>query len=103
MIDEESRGKDRAVNDVLTYMMGFEDRVRVVLVQPKHEAWLCIGLGFDKIKCRKQPEDVLRYNKGNYEKRYLAEWANNVDIGKLRNEPDFQDYLDALNWLLKDP
>ncbi|WP_243671635.1 hypothetical protein [Vulcanisaeta sp. JCM 16161] len=43
MIDEESRGKDRAVNDVLTYMMGFEDRVRVVLVQPKHEPGFALG------------------------------------------------------------
>ncbi|MGC8544000.1 MAG: hypothetical protein ACP5NQ_08665 [Vulcanisaeta sp.] len=103
VIDEEGKGVDNAVNDVLTHMRGVEDRVKVVVVRPMHETWLCIGLGYDKVKCRKSPIDELRRNRRDYKKEYLAEWARYVDVKYLVNEDDFKDYLNALNWLSVDP
>ncbi len=75
------------------------------MVSPRHEAWLCIGLGLDRRACRIHPEDLIadRRNLKSYEKRYLASLARNIDVAKLMNEPDFEEYIDALRWLFEDP
>ncbi len=49
VIDEEGKGMNNAVNDVLMHMKELEDRIRVVVVQPRHETWLCIGLGLIRL------------------------------------------------------
>lgn len=78
--------------------------VRVVAVDPRHEAWLCIGLGGSRSGCRGDPEEVLHRLRGvRYDKERLGEWVTDVDIGRLLGEPDFRDYLDSLRWLSEDP
>ena len=78
---------------------------KVVSVDPRHEAWLCIGLGGDRRGCRVSPEEVLsRLRRTRYEsKRYLEEWANGIEVRYLLNEPDFRSYLECLGWLSEDP
>ena len=74
-------------------------------MEPRHEAWLCIGLGLDRAVCRARPEDALVRSRGArvYEKRFLAQWAHQVDVERLRKEEDFQRYVEALTWLSRDP
>jgi len=82
-----------------------EHQVRVVTVNPRHESWLCIGLGLERGKCRQIPEDIIVRERRlkSYEKRYLAQLARYIDTSKLGSEEDFKEYLKALEWLTKDP
>ena len=80
-------------------------KATVVIVAPRHEAWLCIGLGLDPRHCRKNPEDTIvraRSLKA-YEKHHLARLADQIDPRRLQGQPDFSEYLEALQWLEKDP
>jgi hypothetical protein len=101
----DSEGKPNAEDVVLMHFSDLPDNVfvRVVTVNPMHEAWLCIGLGGDKRVCRQDPVGALSRLRGDYEKRYLGEWASRVDIGNLMPEQDFGEYLSALRWLVQDP
>jgi hypothetical protein len=101
----DSEGRPNAEDDVLMHFSDLPDNVfvRVVTVNPMHEAWLCIGLGGDKRVCRQDPVGALSRLRGDYEKRYLGEWASRVDIGNLMPEQDFGEYLSALRWLVQDP
>ncbi len=101
----DSEGKLNAEDDVLMHFSDLPDNVlvKVVTVIPMHEAWLCIGLGGDKRVCRQDPIGALIRLRGGYDKRYLGEWASQVDIGNLMPEQDFGEYLSALRWLVQDP
>ena len=81
------------------------DRVRVAVVTPRHESWLCIGLGLNREACRSHPEDLIvrSHNLKSYEKRYLAKLAREIDVAKLMSEQDFREYIDAIEWLCRDP
>jgi len=101
VIDQEDLSRDEAPQRVLGH---FRDRekedIRVVVVKPMHEAWLCIGLGLDRVKCRHDPvAEITRSKKRVYEKRLLGELASQVDIDRLLSEDDFKDYINALKWL----
>jgi hypothetical protein len=80
-------------------------QVRVAAVEPRHEAWLCVGLGGDKPSCRRNPELELCRLRGvvEYRKEYLGEWADRLDVTKLLDEPDFKRYLDHLRWIMEEP
>jgi len=103
----DSEGKTNAAyNDVLKH---FEKRsgagrlnVEVVVVEPRHEAWLCIGLGGKREKCRSKPEEVISRIKNElYEKRRLSDWARDVEIEYLLDESDFKEYIQKVRWLLE--
>ena len=76
-----------------------------MVVEPSHEAWLCIGLGFNRSSCRRNPVDTLVRGRRvkSYEKRYLEKWAGEVDVQRLQGENDFKEYVNSLKWLLEDP
>jgi type II secretory pathway component GspD/PulD (secretin) len=80
-------------------------RIDTIYVDPKHESWLCIGLGGDRVKCRQDPEHELRRLKSvrDYSKDYLSKWAKDVDVSRLRGETDFKDYENKLKQLEQDP
>ncbi len=76
------------------------DDIRVVTVEPMHEAWLCIGLGGDRRICRRDPiQAVQRLLNSYYEKRMLAKLAPRIHVEILIGERDFDEYLDCLKWL----
>jgi len=99
VIDSEGREVGTAVSEISRHFKELKDRFRVVVVVPRHEAWLCIGLGFDAARCRNSPEHVLSMERGRYEKRHLAEWVREIDVERLMWEGDFIDYVAALRWL----
>lgn len=80
-------------------------QVRVTTVEPKHEVWLCIGLGGNRSSCRREPELELCRLRGvaEYRKEYLGDWADRLDVDKLLGERDFQRYLEYLRWIMEDP
>ena len=58
--------------------------VKLVVVDPRHEAWLCLGLGGSPSQCRSRPEDYISRRIGRlYEKRMLGELAREIDVNKL--------------------
>jgi len=73
-------------------------RIDTVYVDLKHESWLRIGLGGDRIKCRQDPEHELRRLKNvrDYSKDYLSKWTKDVDVSRLQGENDFKDYENKL-------
>ncbi len=81
------------------------NRVRVAVVEPRHETWLCIGLGLDPHRCRAAPEDLIARarNLRTYEKHHLAKLAKNMDTQRLASLRDFREYLEAIEWLARDP
>jgi len=80
-------------------------RINTVFVDPRHETWLCIGLGGDKTRCRQDPEHELRKLRGvrDYRKEHLSEWAKDIDVHKLLEEHDFRKYIEMLKQLEQDP
>jgi hypothetical protein len=64
-----------------------------------------MGLGGKRGPCRDRPEEELARLRGVrvYEKRYLAQWAREADPARLAGEPDFEEYLASLRWLIADP
>lgn len=106
VIDQEAHETPRqaAERDFLRHVKKNRDRFRVVVVQPRHEAWLCIGLGLDRKKCRKSPESVIEAIIGEpYDKRFLSKLSSpferRFDPARLEGESDFSDYMEALLWL----
>lgn len=103
VIDSEYRRPGEAVKDITLH---FNDeqlkRLRVVVVHPMHEAWLCIGLGGKHHRCRDNPiEEIERIIGKPYEKYMLKTLARKIDIKLLLREKDFQNYIDCLQWLYK--
>ncbi len=75
--------------------------IRVAVVEPRHEAWLCIGLCGDRRGCRHEPEQFIERLVGDvYQKYMLARLARRISVEKLLGERDFQVYLEGLFWLL---
>jgi len=108
VVDSEGMNPDHAAGRVTTH---FEDdkllsgRVRVVVVIPRHESWLCIGLGLRASACRNHPEDAIVRARGlkSYSKEHLGKLAKHADVRKLMGEKDFRKYVDAIKWVLEDP
>ncbi|RFA94662.1 hypothetical protein [Pyrobaculum aerophilum] len=63
VIDREDNDIDSAKNSVLSHFSN-PSNIKVVVVDPRHEAWLCMGLGHEAEKCRTSPEDVIARNRG---------------------------------------
>ena len=108
VIDSEGRSPSVARRDVLDHFERdsfLRGRVRVVTVEPRHEAWLCIGLGLDPRRCRSIPEELIARAKGlkSYEKHLLTRLAKDVDVERLMSCSDFSEYVSSLEWLLRDP
>ncbi len=103
VIDTERRSFEEALRDITDHFERNElDNMRIVLIEPRHEAWLCIGLGGDKHKCRSTPEDIISKSIGRpYEKYMLGKLAHRIKLQKLLQEKDFKEYIDALNWLIE--
>jgi len=101
VIDSEGRAPEEAAErDVLAHVKG-RAPIEVVVVEPRHEAWLCLGLGGERRICRQSPESSIERLAGRpYEKRMLATMAGRVDVGRLMREADFQAYVKALEKLL---
>ncbi|BES80978.1 hypothetical protein [Pyrodictium abyssi] len=107
VIDSEGRPPREAVeSDILRHVRRHRERFRVIAVVPRHEAWLCRGLGGDRGGCRSRPEGFLsRYAGRPYDrktKHLLAELARGMDVCRLIGEEDFVEYLAGLCWLLGD-
>jgi len=102
VIDSERLSAEEAKNRILEHFK-LEERkqVRVAIVQPMHEAWLCIGLGGNRSKCRDDPVyELSKLLNKQYEKPFLAKYVDNIDVKKLQAEEDFKAYLDQLEWLI---
>jgi len=105
VVDRENRPVGEARDSLLRHLTDhlLRGNTRIVVVDPRHEAWLCIGLGLDAAKCRTSPEEAIQRVRGEYDKYRLGEWARYVDVRHLAGEPDFRDYADAIRWLREDP
>jgi len=103
VIDSEGMSTEEASRRILEHF-GPEEResIKVVVVHPRHEAWLCIGLGGDRSKCRSSPEDAISriLNEPYDDKSLLARLAERIDVSRLLGEDDFSEYLDYLKWLM---
>ncbi len=111
IIDSEGKG-DNAIYDVIDHIRDeFLDNIRVVVIDPRHEKWLCIGIGGSHAKCSSDPENeimrILRGQRGlrvkSYSKDFLSRHANKININVLLREKDFREYLNAIKWLISDP
>jgi len=102
VIDSERLSAEEAKNRILEHFKLKErKRIRVSVVQPMHEAWLCIGLGGDRSNCRDDPiYELSKLLNKQYEKPFLAKFVDNMDVKKLQAEEDFKAYLDQLEWLI---
>jgi len=103
VVDSEGLDVEEASRRILEHFKPEEKTsIRVTVVQPKHETWLCIGLGGDRPRCRDDPTYELSrlLNKPYDEKSLLAKYVELIDITKLLTEKDFKDYLNNLTWLL---
>jgi len=81
------------------------NRIQVVAVEPKHDTWLCIGLGLDPHQCKIIPEHLIARSRGlkSYSKEHLGKLARYMDPQKLAKQKDFKEYLEAIKWLTQDP
>lgn len=103
VVDSEGLDVEEASRRILDHFKPEErTSIKVAVVQPKHETWLCIGLGGDRPRCRHDPIYELSrlLNKPYDDKSLLAKYVELIDITKLLTEKDFKDYLDNLTWLL---
>jgi len=108
IIDSEGRNLNEAVEDVASHFSRYElKNIRVIVVRPRHESWLCIGLGGSRNQCRSRPEEVIvrmLINRGlrikYYEKSMLTRFAKQINIDLLLSENDFREYIEGLRWLL---
>ena len=108
IIDSEGRKLGEAVGDVTSHFSRYElENIRVVVVKPRHESWLCIGLGGSRNQCRSRPEEALvrmLIDRGlrikYYEKSMLTRFAKQINIDLLLSENDFREYIEGLRWLL---
>jgi len=102
VIDSERKSIEEAERDILSHFgQGHSQYLKMVIVDPRHEAWLCIGMGLGRGSCRSDPErEISKAINADYEKHMLGKLATRVSIGLLLGEPDFQSYLEGLRWLL---
>ncbi|ABL89098.1 hypothetical protein Pisl_1951 [Pyrobaculum islandicum DSM 4184] len=106
VIDSEGEDKGAAADKrVLRHLRSHEslrgrlDNVRVVVVHPRHEKWLCMGLGGGS--CSADPESGLDRVLGRvYKKDDLGKLADRIDVERLLSEGDFREYVEGLRWLL---
>ena len=102
VIDSERRSIEEAERGILNHFgREHSQHLKVVVVDPRHEAWLCIGMGLGRGSCRSDPElEISKAIGTDYEKHMLGKLAARVSIESLLGEPDFQSYLEGLRWLL---
>lgn len=102
VIDTEGMPEDDAKRNVLKHFKQTPpESIRVVTVDPKHEAWLCVGLGLKPSKCASNPELELEHYLGKpYEKHHLSTLAPRINLGYLSKRKDFKEYVESLKWLL---
>jgi len=84
--------------EVLDHFKRYKQPLLVITVNPRHEAWLCIGLGGDRSSCRANPErEIERITRRSYEKYHLARYARRVEVERLLDLDDFREYLKVLS------
>jgi len=101
LVDSEYENVQQVESLVLEHVPSiYRDRVKVIVVDPKIEKWICIGLGIrimgDPVETLK---DHLRKRTGNirgYEKYMLPQFANKIEISQLMQVPEFKMLLNAL-------
>ncbi len=107
VVDSEGRRPEYVAKRVMEHFEGDKDqylKVKVTVINPCHEAWLCIGLGIGRAACRSDPKAAIeRISNTIYSKRYLAQWAEKMDISRLEKEGDFRKYRELLDQLIIDP
>lgn len=100
VIDSEGKSPEAARHeDVLRHFPpGERSRVAVAVVEPRHEAWLCTGLGYEPQGCRRRPEEHLVRQSGmkSWSKQLLGKWASRIEPRRLLTLSDFQDYVRVL-------
>ncbi len=95
---------EKARKNILRHLENWPVPFSVVTVDPRHEAWLCIGMGLDPRKCRRNPEAVIeRHLNTVYEKRMLSTLSSKISIDHLLDKTDFKKYIKELKKLLNDP
>lgn len=103
VIDSEHKEPSNAMKDVTMHFDSeHQKRLRIVVIHPMHEAWLCIGLGVKPGKCRNSPIEEIQIKIGKpYGKPMLGKLAQRIKIQPLLKERDFQEYIDAIKWLYR--
>ncbi|MEB3846167.1 MAG: hypothetical protein GSR83_03865 [Desulfurococcales archaeon] len=95
---------EKARENILRHLENWPVPFSIVTVDPRHETWLCIGMGLDPRKCRRNPEAVIeRHLNTVYEKRMLSTLSSKTSIDHLMNKNDFKKYIKELKRLLNDP
>ncbi len=99
VFDTEYRRPELAVEDIASHFnKHYHKNMEFILVEPKHETWLCIGLCGDYRKCRTKPEGIISNIIGRkYEKQMLTTLAKKIDIEKLLNIENFETISKPLN------
>jgi len=98
VLDEDGVERAEVKREVLGHFKGYKQPLLVITVKPRHEAWLCIGLGGDRSSCRANPErEIERITGRSYEKYHLAGYARRVEVERLPDLNDFREYLKALS------
>jgi len=99
--------EDNTVREAKRLILDHFDRkiksiLRLVIVNPRHEKWLCIGLSNNIRNCNTRPEHKISLLKGfRYRKIHLSSLASQINIERLlSNARDFKDYLEKLRWLM---
>ncbi len=123
--EDPDKVRERVRNDVTNNLRvyGLTERVEVeiVVVNPKHETWLCIGIlcstdenmrQFNECvrECVQDPEHYIqRVKRRLYRKALLAKYAESININSLiraseltGNLISFKRYIDTLRWLIED-
>ncbi|MEB3861385.1 MAG: hypothetical protein GSR84_04105 [Desulfurococcales archaeon] len=107
VIDSEGRAPEEASRqDVLSHIQKrVKEHFRVAVVEPLHEAWVCLGLGGHRAICR-SGKGAIRFIETTlgvrYEKRLLEKIPKmrGFTFSRLIEEHDFQAYIQSLKWLL---
>ena len=104
IVVDSDRDPVRARESIVRHLRSWSVPYSVVTVSPRHEAWLCIGMGLDSRKCRRNPEALLERQVGRvYEKRMLSTLSTRVNVDYLLGKSDFMRYVKELRRLLLDP
>jgi len=101
LIDIEDRDINEAEASVKSHFkQEYCPNIRIIAIHPKHEAWLCIGIGLNKQKCRADSiSEIQRSRNLVYDKHLLADLAGQINIDNLLLENDFREYVNSLIWL----
>jgi len=108
VIDVESTYK-REESDILNHFKhGNKSPIKlfnpyIVLVNPNHEKWLCIGLLGNLRRCKNNFRHIFRQSfQREYKKMYLDTMAEKVEIRNLVKDKDFSRYLSILRKMCKE-